>query len=252
MKIKNVSGSTLTFKVGKRTYVVANAATVAVDETNDSLIDIEIVGVPAVASFVGTPPRNGYVSVDLNTVADTNTLTIAGVVFEMDSNSTVTSGNTPVDIATGSPSQTTIAGRLKTAINANATLSALGLVATDVITISSTNAKLQLEATGSTLIGDITISKSGSPITLATAVAASDAVGYRTSTVVTTASASTLLVSTGLNLVTSYVISIVTSAGARKLYDGAITVGGGYLFLDATGSTDIASGDVVTIVANGK
>lgn len=261
MKIKNVSGATLTFKTGNRSHVLASNAITAVDETTDSLADVvreveagnlELVGSPAVAQFAGTPARHGYVAVDLNTVADTNTLTVGGVVFEFDSNSTVTGTNTAVDIGTGSPSHATIADRLKTAINANATLAALGLVADDIVTVSSTNAKLILKATGATAIGDITISKSGSPITLATAVAAAESVGYRAVVVKATAAGTTLLLSTGLDTVYDAVILVRTAAGVRKAYDGAVTIGNGFLYLDASGSTDIASTDVVTAYVVGK
>ena len=261
MKIKNVSGATLTFKVGNRSYVLASNATTAVSETTDSLEDVireveagnlELVGAPAISQFAGTPACPGYVSVDLNTVVDENTLTVGGVVFEFDDDSTVTGTNTAVDIATGTPSHATIADRLKTAINANATLSALGLVADDIITVSSTNAKLILKATGTTVIGDITISKSGAPITLATAVAAAEAVGYRAVVVKATSAGTTMLISTGLDTVYDAVILVRTSAGVRKAYDGAVTIGNGFLYLDASGSTDIASTDVVTAYVVGK
>lgn len=261
MKIKNVSGATLTFKAGKRTYSLENNATTVVDETTDSLADVireveggnlELVGAPALAHYSGTPSRHGYVSVDLNTVVDGNSITIAGEVFEFDDNATVTGDNTAVDISTGSPSHATIAARLKTAVNANSVLSAIGLVADDIITLSSTNAKLILKATGSTAIGDITISKSGSPITLASAVAAADAAGYRAVVVKATAAGTTLLLSTGLEQVYDAFVIVRTAAGARKAYDGAVTIGNGFLYFDASGSTDLANTDVVTAFVVGK
>lgn len=261
MKIKNVSGATLTFKVGKRSYSLASNATTSVDETTDALSDVireveagnlELVGAPAIAHYSGTPARDGYVSVDLNTVVDTNTITIAGEVFEMDDDDTVTGDNTSVDISTGSPSHATIAARLKTAVNANSVLSALGLVADDVITLSSTNAKLILKATGTTVIGDITITKSGAPITLATAVAAADGAGYRAVVVKATSAGTTLLLSTGLEEVYDAVVLVRTAAGVRKAYDGAVTIGNGFLYFDASGSTDLANTDVVTAYVVGK
>lgn len=261
MKIKNVSGATLTFKAGKRTYSLENNATTVVDETTDALADVireveggnlELVGVPALAHYSGTPARHGYVSVDLNTVVDGNSITIAGEVFEFDSDATVTGDNTAVDISTGSPSHATIAARLKTAVNANSVLSAIGLVADDIITLSSTNAKLILKATGSTAIGDITISKSGSPVTLASAVAAADAAGYRAVVVKATATGTTLLLSTGLDQVYDAFVIVRTAAGARKAYDGAVTIGNGFLYFDASGSTDLANTDVVTAFVVGK
>jgi hypothetical protein len=261
MKIKNVSGATLTFKVGKRTHSLASNATTTVDETADALSDVireveggnlELVGVPAIAHYAGTPARAGYVAVDLNTVVDTNSITIAGEVFEMDDNDTVTGDNTAVDISTGSPTHATIASRLKTAINANSVLSAIGLVADDIITLSSTNAKLILKATGATAIGDITITKSGSPITLATAVAAADGAGYRAVVVKATSAGTTLLLSTGLEEIYDAFVVVRTAAGARKAYDGAVTIGNGFLFFDASGSTDLANTDVVTAFVVGK
>lgn len=265
MTIKNISGATFTFKVGKRSFVLADQATAIVAEDTVSIEDvvreanagnIQIMTEPSIVQlaqyFGGTPARYGYREVDLNTVADTNTLTIAGKVFEFDADSTVTGSNTAIDIATGTPSQTTIATRLKTAINADTDLIALGLVAGEILTITSTNAKLILKATDAdNLIGSITISKSGSPITLATAVAASDSIAYKQTVSNTTAAGSTLLISTGLTTITSYVISVVTSGGVVKNYDGAAVVGGGFIYLNAVGSTDLASGDVVTVIAQG-
>jgi len=265
MTIKNITGATYTFKIGKRSFVLADQATTVADEDTVAIQDavreanagnIQIITEPSIVQlaqyFAGTPAREGYVAVDLNTVVDGNTITIAGEVFEFDSNSTVSGSNTPIDIATGSPSHAVIAARLQTAVNADTVLQGIGLVAGEILTITSTNAKLILKATNPNhLIGSITISKSGSPITLATAVAASASVAYKQSISNTTAAGTTMLINTGLTTITTYVISVVSSAGVVKNYDGTVVASGGFLYLNAAGAVDLASGDVVTVIAQG-
>lgn len=262
MKVKNISGATLTFKAGKRTYTVANNVTTTIDDTLDALNDaisnveagrLELVTPPAVASYAGTPARYGYADLNLNsTLADADTLTIAGVVFEFDTaaSASITSGNTRVLLDAG-PVHATTAAALKTAINANSTLAALGLVADDIITLSTTNAKVILKATGTTLIADVTITQVGDGVDI-TKVNASDGLGYRTSVTKVTASATTALVNTGLESIHGFIVTLTTAAGASKLYNGLATIGGGFIYLDASGTVDIASTDIVNVVAFGK
>lgn len=264
MTIQNISGGTYTFKVGKRSHTLADDATVVVDESTDSIADvvrelnagkIQVNSVPDAVQlaqfFAGTPARDGYRAITFDTLVDENTVTIGGEVFEFDDDATVTGDNIAIDIATGSPSHATIAGRLKTAINANTVLTALGIVATEVFTISATNAILIVEAQGATLIGAVTITGTATRVTVATAVNLSASVAYRSSIVKATAAADTLLINTGLTTIVHYVIGVVTSAGAVKNYDGTVVASAGFMYLNASGSTDLASGDVVTVTAFG-
>jgi ketosteroid isomerase-like protein len=264
MKVKNISGSSLTFGAGKRSHTIANNASVTVGDDGDTLNDVmvhveagrlELVGAPPLAHFSGTPSRYGYADLNLNsTLADTDYVTIAGVTFEFDTaaSGSITSGRTRVLLSDTSPMDDaeTTAAAFKAAINANTTLATLGLVADDVIVISSTNAKVILKATGSTAIADVTITQSGNGVDI-TKVNASEAVGFRTSVVSATAAASTLLVNTGLESITGFTASVIT-AGVAKAYDGVATVGGGFIYFNAAGDTDLASGDVVVVTAHGK
>ena len=149
------------------------------------------------------------------------------------------------------------AAGLKAAINANSTVAALGLVCTEIINLGVDDQRLILEARGSTAIADITISQSGDGINI-TKVNAADGAGFRQSVVKHTATATTALINTGLDSVDNVVVTVRTAAGAAKAYDGAVTISdtatgrGGYIFLDASGDTDIASTDVITVVAYGK
>lgn len=262
MKVKNISGATLTFKAGKRTYNAANNATVTIDDTTEALNDaisnveagrLELVTPPAIASYAGTPSRYGYADLNLNsTLADADTLTIAGVVFEFDTaaSNSITAGRTRVLLDAG-PAHATTAAALKTAINANSTLAALGLVADDIVSIAANNAKLILKATGDTAIADVTITQSGDGVDI-TKVNATDAIGYRTSVTRTVAAATTALVNTGLESVHGIVVTVTTSAGVSKKYDGVARIGGGFVYLDASGDVDIASTDIINVLAFGK
>lgn len=262
MKVKNISGATLTFKAGKRTYTIGNNVTTTVDDTLDALNDaiahveagrLELVTVPAVASYAGTPARYGYADINLNsTLADADTLTIGGVVFEFDTaaSNSITAGRTRVLLDAG-PAHATTAAALKTAINANATLSALGLVADEIISIAANNAKLILKATGTTLIADIAITQSGDGVDI-TKVNASEGVGYRTSVTKVVASAVTALVNTGLETVHGVIVTVTTSAGVSKAYNGVARISGSFVYLDDSSTVDIASTDIVNVVAYGK
>ncbi len=262
MKVKNISGATLTFKAGKRTYTIGNNVTTTIDDTLDALNDaienveagrLELVTVPAVASYAGTPARYGYADINLNsTLADGDILTIAGVVFEFDTaaSNSITAGRTRVLLDAG-PAHATTAAALKTAINADTTLIALGLVADEIISIAANNAKLILKATGSTVIGDITISQTGDGVDI-TKVDASEGIGYRTSVTKVTATAVTALVNTGLETVHGVIVTVTTSAGVSKAYNGVARISGGFVHLDDSGTVDIASTDIVNVVAYGK
>lgn len=262
MKVKNISGNTLTFKAGVRTYVLNNSGETTTDDTLEAFNDayglyekglLEITeGLPALG-FLGSPAREGYADLNLNsTLADADTLTIAGVVFEFDTVASNSVSGTNIRVVLVDPADApATAANLKAAINGNAHLASLGLVAEDILPIGSTNAKLILKAKGSTDIDDVTITQVGDGVDIVKVSAESSKV-HRTSVVEHTATGTTALIYTGLVEVQSASVGVKTAAGASKAYDGTITYGGGFVYLDASGDADIASTDVVTVVAYGK
>jgi hypothetical protein len=260
MKVKNISGGTLTFNAGNRTYSIANSATQTVDDTMECLNDVialakkgclELVSPPPSAHYSGSPAAYGYADVDLATgLVDTYTFIAGGQVFEFD-------GDNSLEDATAtrvvwSATMATSAANLKAAINNNSVLSDMGLVADDIVTISGGKAKLIVKATGDTPIDEFDLDQTGVGITI-TEVAASDGSGYRTSTKVITAAGSTLLVDTGLQTIHDALILVRDSSGDRRAWAGTAIIGGGFLYLSGgSQATAMTNGDVVSIVAIGK
>lgn len=268
MHYKNTSGQKVTTNLGRfssEQKTIANNATAEFQDENpssiggplDNLIEAqrleslgkgEVASLPKFLRLLQPTLRRGYVVVDLNTVVDGNILTIAGVNFEIDGNSTVTGSNISVTLGANTAAA---AAALKTAINAHATVKLI-IKATDIIQISTSNVKLVLEAISDTLIGDIAISKTGAPITLATAVAAAIPAPLVQDHLQVTATGTDLLIKTGLKTITALNLTVFTSAGVQKLYDGkAAVVNGGSIYLDASGSVDLANTDVVWVSAWG-
>lgn len=262
MKVKNISGAALTFKAGRRTHTKANNGITTVEEDYATLSDVitqveakrlEIVTPPAIAAYGGSPARAGFIELNLNsTLADADYVVVEGVTFEFDTavSNSITAGRTRVLL--DATAHATTAGALKTAINADTTLSALGIVADEIITVASDNAKLLIRATGSTALADVTITQSGDGVDIRTAVVAVDPVALRTSTVVVTATSATVMVDTGLESITGTHITVRTAAGVIKAYNGTVLYAGGVIFLNDVNTVDIASTDIVTITAFGK
>lgn len=254
MKVQNISGSLQTFKAGKRTYSIANNAIATVDEDIDSLADVlkgmregrlRIVSPPATTAYAGSDAYAKFIDIDLDDVADTNSVTLGSVTFEFDANAAVTAGN--VLVALGA--NTAAAGaNLKTAINAHAALQAAGVVAAELLVTSSSLVKLIVDDPNNFIS---TTDSSGAGVTVSTRAAA-DAAGQRTTVRTFVADKTAIAVPHGLASVDGVVVSVLTSAGVVKKYDGVVTVSGRFVFLDASGSVDVANTDKVTVVAYGK
>lgn len=258
MKVKNVSGSTLTVAVGRRTYTIANNGIQEVDESTEAYKSVsqeitkgnlQIAELPAPALFTGKPSVRGYAAIQLNTVINTDVVTVGSTTFEFEAVSPdgVTAGNTAVSIGANTQAA---AANLKTAINANASLAAAGIVADDVVNVSTSRAYVIVKATGSTAIADVTVSSPDSTITI-TKVNAADATGLQQVAMQHTCTAAEQLVTVGLNSITDYTFWVRTAAGAIKAYDGTVIKGDGFLFFDDDGATDLAATDTIFILAFG-
>lgn len=261
MKVKNISGGTLTFQAGNYSHTLDNNTTVTLEDTDKALNDVithvqkgrlEIVTLPPSSQYVGTPATKGYAIIQLESdLVDTDTLTIGSVTFEIDEAADgVVGSNIAVTAADATDNAVTAAG-LKAAINANATLDALGLKVNDIIDLGVDDQRLILEAEGDTLIGDVTISQTGDGIAI-TKVNAAVSAGFRESVIKVTAGAATAIVNTGLEECYDATVLVRTAAGVRKAYDGAVTIGGKFIYISDSGSTDIADTDELIIHAYGK
>jgi hypothetical protein len=260
MKIKNVSGSTKTFQLGRRnTVALANNGTALVNDDPETMSDVlaqvrknylEVVeGVPA-SNVVTKTGVKGYKLITLDTVVDTDIITIAGVNFEFESTSGVTSGNVSVTIGANTNAA---AAALKAAVNANATCAAAGAKINDVIDIATTRSILVLEAEDDTLIGDIAATESETTISIATAVNAVDPVAHLVSVTSVVPAAAEAVVVTGLNSISAVVAQVRTTAGgALVAYDGNIIINGGTIFFDDQGSVDLSTSVTLTVIAFGK
>lgn len=260
MKVKNISGHTLSFQAGTRNYVTSNNAVAILDDNSETLNDViehvrkgrlEIVTLPPVAQYSGTPQLYGYAEIALGSgLADEDTLTIAGVTFEIDEAADGVEGANIAVTAADATANGVTADGLKAAINANTTLSKLGLVVDDVIKISNDDARIIIKAKGAMSIADADISKTGG-FTI-TETDSADSVGYRTATVKVVATSATPLINTGLDSIFATFVSVRTAAGAVKAYDGTVTIGGGFVHLGSDGDVDIAATDVIVLQAVGK
>jgi hypothetical protein len=181
-------------------------------------------------------------------VADTETVTINGTVFEFTTDGTVTSGRVAVDVA-AAQTPTAASTALVTAINA----SSCGMLAKKI-----SNAEVLVwAANGASTAFACTETLAGSN----NAWAAATAFGGRqeqselpvpimVSRVPTATEIALQTMHFPLNFTPTVVFAQVrTSAGAHVAFDGTITITDDYVSLTAGGSVDPASGDVVTLLA---
>lgn len=181
---------------------------------------------------------------------DAGKLTIGTQVFEIEVSGGVTGDNTPVAVGASAGA---CAANLKTAINANSVLAALGIVATDVVAVSTSQAFTVVEVPAAVDISALTASVSGGnstmTVTKVTGATPSAYVALLQSFAVT--GTSQLLV-TGFVSIAEFLLQVRTAAGIIKRYNGVITKSGGSLFLDASGDTDLASTDTIVLFALGN
>jgi len=266
MTIKNISGGSLSFNVGTRNYVLADNAEQVIDDNHKTLNDVtehirknrlEVVSSPPVAQYCATPDTYGYALVTLNTVIDTDAISIGGEIFEIDEAANGVVAGTAVTAVDATDMAVTAAG-LKAAINANSVLDALGVKADDIINTVASVSYLVIEARGDTLIADVAITTADATITIAKTAAAVGG-GYRWSVKTFDPGTTTAMVNTGLDSIdTVHVLVKLTSASDITQYDmdvhfdGNISIGGGFVHLSDSGTYDFADGDTVTVIAFGK
>lgn len=137
---------------------------------------------------------------------------------------------------------------LQTAINADAALSDAFVSATDLVSSGADG----ISILSVKQLGDAAFTATESTDTITrTTIAAINRTAGRQIMITATASAATLTVDTGLDSIASFIVQVRTAAGVIKAYDGTIEAGGGLLNFDDNGDVDLASTDIVTIIATG-
>lgn len=181
-------------------------------------------------------------------VADTETITINGTVFEIDTNAAVTSGRTAVDCSGGvTPALASVA--IVTAINSvNCGMRAVKISDNEVLVYAAAGDATAYACTE-------TLAGANNGWASATAFGGSGLPSNLPSPIlvkrVPTAQEVTLqTMHFPLNFTpTTVVPQIRTSAGAIRAWDGAVTITGTVVTLASSGTTDIATDDVVCLLA---
>lgn len=258
MKIKNTSGSTQSYALGRNwAQTLLNNAEANVPDDFEAISDaldlqragkLQITEAPAAAA-VGQPASNPqHARLNLLVVTDTTTLTIGPVVFEFDNNSTYTAGRVPVVL---NVDQSITAANLKTAINQNAALVALGIVATDIIVVSSTNVFVTLIVPASIVLGDLTLTASNGTVvpTKVTSAAAPAQRFVRRKVAVTTTTAHVV---TDLATIETLSYQVRAADGTNVAYDGAVKVTGGSIYFGAGSTGALANGQSIHLEVSGQ
>lgn len=268
MLIKNISGSTLNLALGrKHAAVVANNGTTVVPDNPQAIADalslqsqglVSIQEGPDGSELIQPQALPQHVQISLGAMAasgDGKTLTLDSVVFEFDNNATVVAGRTVVAI--DGSDQLVTANALKTAINADPTLDALGVKATDVLKLSTTQVYVVLVIPPDLVLADFVATASASPVAV-TKVSAVTSNALRPVFRTITATGTSAIITTGLTTIRHYSVEVRNASGGIKAYDGYVIVSGGTVMLTNTGSNSgspnvaLASTDVVKLTAFGE
>lgn len=256
MQVKNISGRELAVKLGRQSLTLAANQTATYPDTPAAIADanrfitlgyLELITAPVanvIQGDVDVPASVLLAFTGQPTAAET--ITINGVVFEaVAAAEDVTEGN--VAYVLGGSVAATVAA-LQTAVAANATLKAARISITDKITVGASDVRALVRGVDTTAVS---VSE-GSTNVAATTVAAVNRQGYRSVKTVVTAAATTHLFDSGLEQIIGVQVQVRSAAGAVKAYDGVVQLSDGLIYLDASGSADIASTDLITIDAWGK
>lgn len=176
-------------------------------------------------------------------VAEGETFTIGGDVFEFRTDDTPTGTNKLVDVSGGLTSATALP----------AAAAAITLTGCTAIVVGA-NVVVIDDTPGRSLACSETMAGSGNvwaaAATYGHAVADLGAVLVQQARAATAAEGTAGLMAFGFNgAVQSAAVSVRTAAGVALRYDGKLVISGRIVTLDASGTTDLAATDVVTITA---
>ena len=263
MIIKNISGESRYFSLGRRGLPLANNGTATVSDDNTEAIAkvqkyakagvIEVVEAPAsaTAGVTANVVCHGYVLAS-GAVADADYVTVAGrkFVFGNDPGSGVVgtyyeslSGYWAGDGADAG----TAMGTLKTAINANT--AALGVIADTAVALGS-GSILPLRTTGTLNTGK-TLVKSGTNLAVSGATMTAGTAGAAKQSTVVKRTCATADVSAGAITISfgftprAFIVQVVDANGKTKAWDGTCVVSGKSLVISNSGDVDWANTDII-------
>lgn len=258
MKLKNVSGAAISLSLGKVSSVqaLANNGTFTIPDTDPEAIQQALNLAKAGKLEVLTPPA-GYELVPYNSVPPHVLVTVGTGAALPDSGDKITLAGVDFVVDLDPATALDCATALKTAINANATMIALGVVARDVL---ETNAGGDNRAS---LFIDLSAVKDYTGFTAVTSDAAKLALSkvavaekalkqvVRKVTLAGVAATTPPVVVSGLRTVVAAYALLRTSTGAQKAVDGVLTFSGGLVCVDLSGSVDVADDDELVLIALG-
>jgi len=180
-------------------------------------------------------------------VADGETITIGGVVFEFDSNSSYTAGRIPIVVGTLTP--TAVMPLIVSAVNANTPYLAIKI---------SDNEMLLVGKDESSPIGAVpcTETMAGANNAWSAATMNTGAAGGTVAMQLQQRAAVAQDVSLDHILfyfpftVAAVMVQIRTSTGALKTWTGNVTVNGNVVTVDNSNTTDFAATDVIAVLAS--
>lgn len=181
-------------------------------------------------------------------VADTETVTINGVVFEFDTNSAVTSGRTAVDV-TAAQTPAAASTALVAAINASSCGFRAKKISDNEVLIWKLNGGSTAAAVAETLAG------ANNAWAAATCFGGADTPAeIPTPIIVKRTPTATEVALQTMHFPLRFNPTIVqgfvqTSAGVTRAWDGAITVADNIVTMASSGTTDVSSNDVVVLLA---
>lgn len=266
MIVRNISGAEKTLGFGRRTHVLADNATVEIEEdtrTQSYVADhmakghLEIVSGSKQMDHGDAATSPGHILVEQNTtgsVGDWISIAAPNMVtqtLELESGGGVTQGNISVTI--GSDAADTLAN-IKTSINGSTVLGDAGIVADEVVDSGAvTLGWLLVKTVGRVNIDDVTVVSTPGDEFIGTVVAANANESLASQHIyVSAVGATTYLMVTALENIVSFDATYLTAAGAVLAYDGTVTASGGALYFGDDGSTDLAADSQILINVHGR
>jgi hypothetical protein len=263
MKIQNTSGRELYFELGSRGVKLANNAIGYVGDDIDTIVKakehqdkglLKILAGPVPSDLLSPVDIPGHRLITLATAVAGNILSITAAGISRSFEFVASGGPVTGDAAVLLGANTAEAGvNLAAAINAYAPLRELGIKALGTTSNATTNSVIAVAATlpGTVAIADVTVAKTGAPITIGAVVALVENATKKSSFVTATVAAAETTVVTGLTSIESFVFQVRTAAGAIKAYDGNVVANGGLILFDDNGTADLAATDVINVFAVG-
>jgi len=268
MIVKNTTGVTKSYGFANKHFVqLANGTSATISDDPDVVADavakanagqLEIVGGPAASQMIGSGTAPDTIVLTINAGNGTGNgedgdyFVIEGNVLEFDDDDSLANA-TAISVELGA--NAAVSGlNLVTAVNASSALATLGVAAVGSGLGNDTQTQVVLSYTGSAAFSTIDVLANGTDLTITKLTGAAGVTRRRFAVERTLANTTTdLIFVTDLESITSVrVTARVATTGVQRSLDGQVRVVGNVVFLDNSGSVDLAATDVVFLEAFGK